>query len=94
MLVGELQYPYVRIDSIDEDEKIVSFFYDDETIYKRNYRRNDSWWVSFQKAHDPKEGATYHFYEYISEDKIIELEYNGDPLQDSSLVKLTISQKI
>jgi hypothetical protein len=90
MLEGERHYPYIRIDSLSKDEKRVEFFYDDDTYYDRTYKRRDSLWVSFNKVEDAGEGLTFHFYQFIAESRIVELEYAGDPAQDSSLVTFTV----
>lgn len=93
MLSDELRYPYIRIDSVDKDEKNVIFFYDNSFAYKLIYKRQGSSWVSSHIVKDQAEGITFHFYQFVNENRIVEIEYAGDPLLDGSLASLKIVEK-
>jgi hypothetical protein len=91
--LSELAYPYVQIDSISANEKNLAFYYNENTVYSRNYKREDLGWRSMHIVSDRLEGTTSYFFDFLAESQIISLEYRGNPKQNGSLVTLRILKK-
>jgi hypothetical protein len=85
MSLGDSDGPYVRIDSIDRNQRVIIFHFDNKTIYERNYVYDGHCWASSHYVDDPKEGAIFYFYEFIHGDSITSLEYRGDPFEGGTL---------
>ncbi|MBT1699240.1 hypothetical protein KK083_20250 [Fulvivirgaceae bacterium PWU4] len=90
MLPSELKYPYIQIDFISENKRDITYYFDKNTVYSRKYERRDSIWSSLHKVIDAEEGATFYFYEYISANWRMVLEYKNDPRKNGSLSTLTL----
>lgn len=88
--VQNLKFPYIKIDSVNVNTKEISVCFDEKTIFKRTYIKNDSIWYSEHTVIDQEEGKTFYFYEYISENNILKLEYDGNPFKEGSLTWLSI----
>lgn len=88
----KLKFPFLIIDSINKVEKKIEFHFNKNLVFQRSYIKKDTVWKSEHIVKDFEEGVTFYFYEFITKNKIIKLEYNGFP-KDSSLISLTITEK-
>ena len=76
--VSELQFPYIKIDSLGTNERIIEFRFDEQTTHATTYLREDSIWSSVRRINSDEEGSPTLFYEFVMPNAVVELEYNTD----------------
>lgn len=90
IVASEVEYPYIQMDSMDSCRVDITYRFDSRNVHRRSYERVDSIWSSLHTVEDPGEGATFYFYEYISKNWRMVLEYKNDPTKNGSLSTLTL----
>lgn len=92
VLSSELKFPYLRIDSIGENEKRVTYFVSEGKSAKYLYKKRGNEWVWRQRVDEPD--TVYYYFKLIDENKSVTyLKYGAaDPFSSDSAYLVSVGQ--